>query len=85
MLLAAECEVHEGWHVEPTAAFSVVNDELMIDLPSRNRLRTGLTGYLEDELCPCGRPGIRVMDVDAGLMQAGRRESGRHRLGRAEA
>lgn len=72
LLLASECELHEGWHVEPPAAFSVISDELIIDTPTRHRLRTGLTGYLENELCPCGRPGARVMDVKPRSSRASR-------------
>src|ERR1700761_2758956 len=30
-LAAWECEAHEGWHVEPSVTFSVVNEELVLD------------------------------------------------------
>lgn len=73
-LLASECEVHEGWHVEAPAAFSVIGNELVIDTPGRHRLRSGLIGYFEDELCPCGRPGIRVMNLRSSSSPNSRRE-----------
>jgi hypothetical protein len=63
LLLASECELHEGWHIEPPAAFSIAGNELIIDIPGRHRLRTGLNGHLDYELCSCGREGTRVMNL----------------------
>lgn len=74
LLLASECEIHEGWHVEPPAAFSVVSNELVIDTPGRYRLRTGLIGHLEEELCPCGRPGLRVTHLRSSSSPNSRRQ-----------
>ncbi len=62
-LLASECELHEGWHVEPGAAFSLRNDELIVEAPGRSGIQTGLTGYLDSDLCPCGRSGVRVSSI----------------------
>ena len=62
-LLASECELHEGWHAEPNTAFSLINDQLMIDTPARNRIVTGLTGDIQHAVCPCGRTSARVLDI----------------------
>jgi hypothetical protein len=63
-LLASECAAQEGWHIEPGAVFSLANDELMLDAAGRKHFSTGLTGRLETELCPCGRTGMRLMDLE---------------------
>jgi|GEM_PF-1488605 len=64
LVLASECEAHEGWHVENGAAFSVIDGELVLNAARRNGVRTGLTGFIETEPCPCGRAGLRLMDVE---------------------
>jgi hypothetical protein len=64
-LLASECEAHEGWHVESCASFSLLDGELILNAPGLSDLPTGLTGRIEIELCPCGRGGMRVLDVEA--------------------
>jgi hypothetical protein len=64
VLLASECEAHEGWHVQPYASFSLSNDELVVNAPSQETLRTGLLGSIDIAGCPCGRPGKRVMGVE---------------------
>ena len=65
ILLAAECEAHEGWHIEHPASFSVADGKLTLDLPTRKRVPTGLTAEIEDSVCPCGRVGLRLMNIDA--------------------
>lgn len=64
VLAASECETHEGWHVEPGAKFSLVNDELVLDGHGRKRVRTGLSAFLEPKPCACGRAGMRLMNVE---------------------
>ncbi len=64
-LLAAECEAHEGWHVEPNAKFFCLHDELLCESRGGTRIRTGLRGRITTELCPCGRAGGRIVDVDS--------------------
>ncbi|MBV9406056.1 MAG: hypothetical protein JO211_11990, partial [Acidobacteriaceae bacterium] len=64
ILLASECEAHEGWHIEETAKFSLVKGELLVDMPGRPAASTGLSGSLESEICVCGRPGLRVMNIE---------------------
>lgn len=63
-LLASECEAQDGWHVEPGAAFSLVDNELMLEAPGRGRIPTGFTARLATERCACGRQGMRLMDVE---------------------
>lgn len=74
VLLASECEVHEGWHAESPAAFSLIDGELVVEMPGRNAVRTSWTAYLEEEPCSCGRPGVRIMDVDTGCIGGAPRE-----------
>ncbi len=64
-LLASECEAHEGWHIEPSAKFAAVKGEIVLDMPGRPAIATGLTGRVEVELCSCGRPGARLIEVEA--------------------
>lgn len=64
VLLASECEAHEGWHVQPYAIFSLSDDELVVNAPSQKTIRTGLLGSIEIASCPCGRPGKRLMRVE---------------------
>lgn len=63
-LLASECEAHEGWHIERRARFSLRNGELILDSANRLGRPTGLKGSVETELCPCGRPGMRLMNIE---------------------
>ena len=71
-LLASECEAHEGWHVEPGAAFSVNHRKLLVDFADRKRLATGISGYIETEPCPCGRAGMRLLPLEAKIEAAPR-------------
>jgi phenylacetate-coenzyme A ligase PaaK-like adenylate-forming protein len=68
-LLAEECEAHDGLHVIGEAAiFERRGQELVVTslLALRKpvlRVLTGLTGEIERGLCPCGRPGERLIQV----------------------
>ncbi|MBV9761724.1 MAG: hypothetical protein JO340_14280 [Acidobacteriaceae bacterium] len=64
LVAASECETHEGWHVSPGAAFSIVSGELIFDGFGRKSVRTGLTGWIEQTPCACGREGARLLDVE---------------------
>jgi hypothetical protein len=64
LVAASECEAHEGWHVEPGLAFSLLNEELVLDGFARKRLATGLTATIVHQPCPCGRPGDRLLNVE---------------------
>jgi hypothetical protein len=63
-VLAAECEAHEGWHVESGCGFYFLKgEELVADSRHIKGIRTGLSGTLETQRCSCGRPGARITDV----------------------
>lgn len=62
-ILAAECETHDGWHVEPGASFWVAHGELLLDGFGAKGTRTGLSGSIETTTCPCGRQGLRLMNI----------------------
>jgi hypothetical protein len=64
MLLASECEAHEGWHVEPGARFAAINDEIVLLTGGKSATPTGLTGRLEVNRCPCGRAGVRILPAE---------------------
>jgi hypothetical protein len=74
VLLASECEAHEGWHVQPYANFSVSHDELVVNALTQKTQRTGLLGSIETAGCPCGRPGKRVMGVETVRSKTARHE-----------
>ncbi len=65
LVLAAECEAHEGWHLDNSAEFSIFGDELVLRAPGYTPLRTGLTGFIETQPCPCGRAGSRLMHIES--------------------
>jgi hypothetical protein len=62
-ILASECETHDGWHVEPGAYFWLAHGELLFDGFGAKGLRTGLSGSIEATTCPCGRQGLRLMNI----------------------
>lgn len=64
-LLAAECEAHDGWHIETGSVFTLLDGKLVVDMPMRKGIETGLSGELDATICPCGREGLRVMNVCA--------------------
>lgn len=73
-LLASECEAHEGWHVEPGIGFSLVQRKLLVDGPFRKGVSTGLTAEFDDSPCPCGREGMRLINIDAHVAWVVRQE-----------
>ncbi|MGC2662326.1 MAG: hypothetical protein WA324_30550 [Bryobacteraceae bacterium] len=60
--LCYECEAHDGWHAQDGIKMSMHHGELLLHT-DRRRLHTGLTGEILDKRCPCGRPGVRVVNV----------------------
>jgi phenylacetate-coenzyme A ligase PaaK-like adenylate-forming protein len=62
-VLAAECELHEGWHLEEDVEFDLVHGQLVLDAPGNTGLQTGLLGRIDYEPCPCGRPAPRLMNI----------------------
>ena len=67
MLLACECEAHDGLHVEAGATVSLLDRELAFATAGRPRVRTGISGRIETERCACGREGVRVMDIESEI------------------
>ena len=69
-LLAWECEIHHGLHVRQEAAHFECGqmDSLQVSFLANPRLpllrlRTGLTGRLVMEPCPCGEKSPRLVDL----------------------
>ncbi len=62
-LLAAECETHEGWHVQPGTSAYVIQGEVVCDLPPLTNLHTGFTGEIDTAPCACGRPTARLKNL----------------------
>jgi hypothetical protein len=62
-LIAAECEAHEGWHVQPEAEIFFNGDEITCMFHSHAPVHTGWTGRLESETCACGSSSTRLMDL----------------------
>jgi len=68
-LLAEECEAHDGLHVIGEAAIferrgqDLVATSLLALRTPVLRVLTGVTGEIDGGLCPCGRPGERLLSV----------------------
>ena len=62
-VLASECELHEGWHLEADVQLDFLQGELVLNAHGNSGLRTGMTGRIDEEPCPCGRSTPRVMNV----------------------
>lgn len=62
-ILAAECEAHEGWHVESGTVFSTLEGQLWYRRRHGHFAGTGFTGRVEAQPCPCGRAGQRLVQV----------------------
>jgi hypothetical protein len=62
-VLAWECEAQDGWHVESSADFSLEGEELICFAGGRHRMRTRLSGRLQKDNCPCGRPGTKLIEL----------------------
>ena len=69
-LLAAECEAHEGWHLQPGTECWSHDGELILDSGGNYGLRTGLTATVEEAACPCGRTTPRLVNIEAIERQA---------------
>ncbi len=62
-VLAAECEAHDGWHLQEGVDAYLVGDHLVYDAPPVNGLHTGFTGQIETAPCACGRPSVRLKNL----------------------
>lgn len=63
-ILGYECELHEGWHLARNVRLLDLNGELMMEATGASGLHTGLTGFVTDDECPCGRKGSRVLNLE---------------------
>ncbi len=77
-ILARECEVHDGLHIEETAAILQLHEEelLVTELATVGepiiRARTGLTGEIAARLCECGATTPRLRNISKVHSKAAR-------------
>ena len=62
-MLAAECERHQGWHLQEGAHAYLLRGELMYDTPPISGSHTGFTGGIDSTPCPCGRSTARLVNL----------------------
>jgi hypothetical protein len=62
-LLAAECERHDGWHLQANTEVHLANGELMFDVPPLASVHTGFTADLDPAPCDCGRVTHRLKNL----------------------
>lgn len=62
-LLAAECELHHGWHLEESTRAYVSKGQLVYDIPGMAGVHSGFTGEIDAEPCDCGRPTTRLQKL----------------------
>ena len=70
VLLAAECEAYEGWHIADGITFSSVGGQLWYSTRRGHSGGTGFTGEIQAEQCPCGRDSKRLVHVAIDLEDA---------------
>jgi hypothetical protein len=74
-LVAEECEAHDGLHVNENDTIVELRSGELVFTPLLKleypvlRIATGVTAKLDRSLCPCSRPGLRLMEA-APLMKA---------------
>jgi hypothetical protein len=73
-LLAAECETHDGWHMQPGADAYLIWGEVVCDLPPLTNLHTGFTGEIDAAACACGRATTRLKNLGPCLPRPYERE-----------
>jgi len=72
-LLAAECEAHEGLHVQlDQCNFHSQQGLLLVSsfaglVAQTNHFPTGYTGHIDTSRCPCGSPLPRLIDLQTEL------------------
>jgi phenylacetate-coenzyme A ligase PaaK-like adenylate-forming protein len=60
--LAAECEAHDGWHIQAGFRASLTNGEAVLQRGSRMPVSTGFAAEIESNKCACGRETARLMN-----------------------
>ena len=58
-ILASECQLQEGWHIEPGVNFEIDHGEIHVVVRG-SRIRTGLSGTVDDAPCDCGSANARL-------------------------
>lgn len=72
MLVACECEAHDGWHVQPNVKFAVADGEIFLLAPGESG--PGKAGRLETGRCACGRAGLRIVCTEPQASLNGARQ-----------
>jgi hypothetical protein len=62
-LLAAECESHSGWHLQPGIAAYLSEGKIVYDLRRLKHTHTGYAGDLDLSPCECGRNTPRLRNL----------------------
>jgi hypothetical protein len=62
-LLAAECERHDGWHLQANTEVHLANGELLFDVPPLVSIHTGFAADLDPAPCDCGRSTHRLKNL----------------------
>ncbi|HLH01432.1 MAG TPA: hypothetical protein VKX25_01580 [Bryobacteraceae bacterium] len=55
MLLAGECELHNGWHLQPGIEAHCIENEIVYETGRIAQAYTGYTGTIDSSRCECGR------------------------------
>jgi|SRR5579884_4037220 len=63
ILLAAECELHSGWHLQPGIAAYAEADEVLYDAGRVKGAHTGFSGAIDLAPCECARNTPRLRDL----------------------
>lgn len=79
LLLAAECEAHEGWHVRAGLRASISGGKVFMHRGNRKPIFTGYMGEIDTTACACrrqtarilnARPFLRALDVNQTALAA---------------
>jgi hypothetical protein len=82
-IIARECEVHDGLHIEETAAIFHLHEEELLATQLTSlahlivRARTGLTGEIETAHCECGAETPRLRHLESVKMNVSTAANGR--------
>jgi hypothetical protein len=63
LILGYECELHEGWHIAPRVGVAELGGEIVMAAPGHDMLRTAVSGFVTQDPCPCGRPSMRLLNM----------------------
>jgi hypothetical protein len=55
LLLAAECELHNGWHLQPSINANVADGEILYQTDRVRDVHSGYVGLIDSTACECGR------------------------------